>query len=218
MSSGNPLEVNHRRRPMLLAIGGIIASGKSTIARLASAELRAALHVADVIRDEILYRAEVSIDEAWQRTSADGFTDEVYSEMLRRARQGLAEGLAVVVDGCFGTRNLRNDVRALASEERAEFLFIECRCDRKVIERRLAERSLSTGTDPSGWLHLLDRFEEGWQPVDELSAHEHLVIDTARPFDETWSTLMARLEDFAGVVRPVAIDAPTLSPEMRRGV
>lgn len=218
MISGGQKPSIHRGCPLLIATSGIIASGKSTVARIVSAELRAVLHIADGIRDEILYSAKPSIEEAWTRSSAEGFTDEVYNEMFRRTRRSLREGRAVVVDGCFGTRALRDALREIANEYRAEFLFIECRCDREVIERRLAERSQSAGMDPSGWLHLLDRFEENWQPVEELDAEQHLLIDTGRPFEETWMVLTRRLEKIVKTFSPDVADIAMRSPEMRRGV
>ena len=169
------------RKDQLVAVGGLVASGKSSVAR-ETARVLGAVHVeADRVRDEILNidSGQTAHEAAWSANLAPGVTGRVYGEMLDRARQALLAGSSVVVDGCFAWRSQRAGARTIAQECDAHFLFVECHTSRSVLEQRLRARSLAAGVSESAWFALLDRVEGRWQPVTELLANEYLRVDSS---------------------------------------
>src|SRR5688572_15976634 len=101
--------------PMLVLVGGIIATGKSTIADCIGRERSAPVIDADRTRKHMLGgRPEDKMYAgAWQGAYDPHVTDRVYAELLRRADVVLASGRPVVLDASFGKRRFRDDARAL---------------------------------------------------------------------------------------------------------
>jgi predicted kinase len=161
--------VTSRAGPRLLAIGGPIASGKSTLARALAAQLEAELLSADALR-EALHR------EGSEGALLPGFSTRVYVELFARAAQELAQGRNVVLDGSFRTRELRARARELAAEQGATFRFVECRASLETCRERLRRREEETGH--SGWLEMFEHFLPLWEPVSELDPPEHVIVDT----------------------------------------
>ena len=153
----------------LVVVAGLMASGKSTVARRIAAELDAELLVADEIRREDHEHGDPAA--YWP-----GFGAKVYGQMFARARELLGEGRAVVLDATFRTRALRAQAAALAKELGVPFQLVECRCDESLCRQRLAERP-----NPEGWLALFDLFLEHWEPVSELAPEQHARADTSKP-------------------------------------
>ncbi len=168
--------------PRLLAIGGMIASGKSTIAENLGAELAVPVVDADRTRKFLLGRApaEAIDDPAWQGAYSPTRTAEVYSEVLRRAEAVLQSGRSVIVDASFRAREHRLAARQLADYHGVPFRFIECRAKPEICRQRLRDRERRQSVS-DGRLEIFDEFVARWQPVDELPASEHLVLDTSQP-------------------------------------
>lgn len=182
-----------RVRPrVLVATGGWIASGKSTVARCVADELGAPLIQTDRVRDALGSREQVH-EMDWERHFAPGFTRRIYATALARAREALERGHPAVVDGCFALRAQREGARALAAGQHAPFLFVECRADPAALRVRLEDRARVEGVPARAWLELLDSLRARWEPVDELGAAEHLVLDTGRPLDESLRSVRERL-------------------------
>ncbi len=68
------------------------------------------------------------------------------------------------------------------------FRFVECRAAPDVCRARLARREQVAGVS-DGRLAIFDAFCERFEPVTELAAAEHVVVDTARPIENTLKTL-----------------------------
>ncbi len=167
---------------MLIAVGGLVASGKSSVAREVARALGAEHIEADQARDEMLHipSNQAAHEAAWLDNLAPGVTDRIYRKMLDRARSVLATQRSAVLDGCFATRSQRESARALAHECTTPFLFVECRTSRIVLEQRLRERSLASGIDELAWFPWLARVESRWEPITELSPDEYLRVDSDR--------------------------------------
>ena len=167
-----PTRARPSPEPMLVVVGGLIASGKTTIARALAARLGAVRLGADELRREY---AEAGDREA----QLPGFSDTVYPELLRRAGEQLEAGSCVVLDGTFRSRELRAAARALAARHGVPFRLVECRASPALCRSRLAERGADVA---DGWRALFDHFlEHLWEPVDELPPHEHRSVDTGQP-------------------------------------
>lgn len=190
---------------LVVATGGQVGTGKSTVSTAAALELRAPRLEVDRIRADVIDEppaepvrrgAGWDHEAEWERNLAPGFTTAVYAELFRQARIVLASGRAVVLDGCFGRRVLRETAQRMASEFGAGFVFFECRLDREVHKQRIATREEERGTDTDTWAELADRFEQNWQPVTELGA-EHHPVDTGAPVERTRQLVIELLRETA---------------------
>jgi aminoglycoside phosphotransferase family enzyme/predicted kinase len=188
---------SHRRSllgPSVIAIGGLIASGKSTIADAVSGQMNAPVVDADRTRKSMLgVAADRPVhDPAWQGAYDSAFTDKVYAELFRRANVVLASGRPVVIDASFRSRAHRNAARDLARANRAPFLFVECRVSRELTKARLEARSRGPAVS-DGRLAIFDAFAAEFEAVTEFSEHEHFAIDTGRDLPITLAQLNERL-------------------------
>jgi aminoglycoside phosphotransferase family enzyme/predicted kinase len=168
--------------PSLVAVGGWIASGKSTVADWLSAELGAPIVDADRTRKHMLgMRAtDHAEDDAWKGAYDPSFTEDVYAEVLRRASVVLASGRPVIVDASFRSVHLRQATRSLAEKHGVPFQFIECRATADTCRARLAERARGE-TVSDGRLAVFDQFSSRFEPVTDLPPAQHVVIDTEQP-------------------------------------
>ncbi len=179
------------RPPVLVVVGGQVASGKSTVARALAARLAAPRIEADRVRDFLLGdRPGRTVHESqWARSFEPGFEQEVYDEVLRRAAFALDSGRPLVIDACFSRARQRADARALARRCGRPFLFVECRAQPAALRTRLAERD----SERAGWEEIHNELAERWEATDELAAEEHVVLDTSRRPQETEAALDERL-------------------------
>jgi aminoglycoside phosphotransferase family enzyme/predicted kinase len=168
--------------PALVCVGGLIASGKSTVAEQVSLDLSAPVVDADRTRKHMMGVAPtVHVDEggSWRGVYDPAVTQRVYAEVLRRAGIVLASGRPVIVDASFRSRALRRAARDLATVHGVPFRFVECRTDDDVCRARLARRERESGVSDAR-LPLFETFRPSFEPVDELTGDEHIVIDTGR--------------------------------------
>lgn len=188
--------------PFLLAVGGWIASGKSSVAREIAKSLHAEYVEADAVRDEIMAigSGQAAHEAAWPQNLAPGATERIYTALFDRARVLLETGRDVVLDGCFASHEQRSAARALAQSAGARFCFAECRADESTLRERLHARSAASGLDPQAWLLLLERIESRWEPASELAPSEHLILDTGGSLGEALGSLGEHLR--AGGVCP----------------
>ncbi|MBM9593079.1 AAA family ATPase [Roseitranquillus sediminis] len=153
------------RRPALVVIGGLPATGKTTIARH-FAEAAGALHL----------RID-SIEQALR--DATGLGDDVgpagYAIAYAVARDNLRLGHVIVADCVNPAASTRDAWRMVAAGLPAPCLEVEVVCSDAGLHRRRAEVR-ETGIDglaPPGWPAIRARRYEPWEDAD-------LVLDTAR--------------------------------------
>jgi aminoglycoside phosphotransferase family enzyme/predicted kinase len=181
--------------PVVVAVGGIIASGKSTVAERLADEMSAPVVDADRTR-----KSMVGIDPcqplhevAWTGAYDPGFTERVYAEVMRRADVVLASGRPVVIDASFRSPTMRARARELAVAHGVPFRFVECRADPEVCRLRLAQRAQTAGVS-DGRLDVFDAFRSRFEPVTELPSAEQVVLDTTCPLEESLGVLRGRLD------------------------
>jgi predicted kinase len=160
--------------PLLVAVAGMIASGKSTLARAVGSALRAPVVSGDRSRD---WLAEREPERALS-------TSAVYEVIARRAEAVLASGRPVMVDACLPTAAARAQLREVARRAGADFLVVECRVARSVLRRRLLERGRLGVPAAEDWMALLERSLGEWEPMTELPRTEHVAIHCGSDPDE----------------------------------
>jgi predicted kinase len=162
----------------LIAVGGLIASGKSTVAEALGRALAAPVISSDRTRKGLLGvpAARAILDAPWQDAYSEEKTDQVYAEVLRRAKVVLDSGRTVIVDASFRARGMRERAQQLARAGGAAFTFVECRVPLEVSRRRLEQRARGPSIS-DGRLEILEEFVQRYEPIVEL-AGEHLVVDS----------------------------------------
>lgn len=180
--------------PRVIAVGGVIASGKSTVSGRLGLEMSAPIVDADRTRKQMIgVRATQPVhDGSWQGAYDPKFTEEVYAEVFRRAGVVLASGRPVLVDASFRSVSMRAQARALAQQHGVPFHMVECRIDYAIAKDRLRERAKRASVS-DGRLEIFDDFVAKWQAVEELDAAEHIPLDTSRPLETTIGQLREAL-------------------------
>ena len=178
----------------LIVSFGLIASGKSALACALAAELALPVVSADLTRKQLLNSdpTDPHREAAFQGAYGERMTERVYEELLARAAHVLASGRSVVLDASFRSRAQRERARALALRTGAVPIFFECRCARNAAMERLARRAREPSVS-DGRAEIYDEFAACFEPADELSDREHLVLDTEQPLERTVEAARARL-------------------------
>ena len=178
-------------RPTLLLIGGLMGTGKSTLARALQAELGWTLLASDTTRKQLaeLTPSEPQHDAYGKGLYTPAWNARVYQHMLDQAATLLAEGRSVLLDATFAQRTYRHAAAQEAALHGATLVFIECQCSREIALQRLAQRwqtrltqqptNASAASD--GRPELYDAQADSWQPfyAEEEPATEYLPISTA---------------------------------------
>jgi hypothetical protein len=134
-------------RTMLLVVGGLMGTGKSTVAAALTDALGLDCLRTDVVRRELF--GDVASTDAFGKgryTAAN--RRRVYDELLGRGEARLAAGVSVVLDGTFLWADELMPARDLAAAYGATFLAVRCECPDEMARRRIAARAVE-GRDAS---------------------------------------------------------------------
>lgn len=192
------LALSEQRRtllsPALIAVGGGIASGKSTLADALAPRLGACVIGSDRVRKHLL---GVDATTPLHHSSFEGaytldMSARVYAELLRRARIVLESGRPALLDASYRNPQHRLQARELARSLGVPFWFIECHADPQLCRQRLAERAKNESVS-DGRIEVYEQFRASWRPVAELEADEHLHVDTGRELQENLTRLATQL-------------------------
>ena len=137
-------------RPLLILVGGLPGTGKSTLSRGIAERTGATVLRSDVVRKEL---AGLEPDRSASSDFAHGVysserTDATYGELASRTRDLLDVGQSVVVDASFGDDRHRRQLRAVGSDARAVVVELRCEVDADTAAQRIAARA-EAGTDAS---------------------------------------------------------------------
>lgn len=205
-----------REGPLLVvATGGWVGTGKSTVSRAAARSLGAPRLEVDRVSVGLIddppvepVRAEGDWEHEadWERLFAPGFTDAAYAELFRQARRVIESGRSAVLDGCFARQRLRAAARAMAEECGARFVFLECRLKRDIHRQRIADRERSHGAEPDSWAELATRSVRQWEPTTDLDGVDHHRIDTSLDPTQTRARVAGIMAGLLG--RRESLDRP----------
>ncbi|MDP3703851.1 MAG: AAA family ATPase, partial [Candidatus Omnitrophota bacterium] len=159
-------------KPRLLVVGGLIGTGKSTLAR----SLAQALGAVWLRTDEIRLR-----EFAHRRRPRQGFAEGIYAphvseivyqRLIRRAEVLIRQGQSVVCDGTFSKASGRALLRQIAKRHGASLHFFECVVPRAVALRRIAKRYTAKSDISEAQPAHYDRLQRGFEPVRGWSARD----------------------------------------------
>lgn len=180
------------RAPTLYVTFGMIASGKSTLARALADRRGLAVVSADEVRKQLLGLAptEARREQPFAGAYDEAMTERVYDEMLARAGQVLASGRGVVLDASFRARSQRARASALAVQSGVEVVFVECHVERALALQRLAERARGPHVS-DGRAEIYDSFAARFEPADELRPEQLIRLHTADSAEAALDRLLA---------------------------
>ncbi|MBI4329567.1 MAG: AAA family ATPase [Chloroflexi bacterium] len=193
------LAVNYAQTPVgpiLLLVGGLVGTGKTTLATGVSRERGYAYLSSDVVRKELA--AIPATQHAYVSFGAGiytpAFTHRTYQELARRAQALLASGRSVVVDATFSLPEERSLFVQTAKSAGAELRFALCAAPESVIRERLEQR-VREGTSPSdGRWEIYIKQRETFQPPSEREGAAVLRMETAPSLEKALAALLAWLD------------------------
>ena len=180
-------------RPRVVAVAGMIASGKSAAAATIGELLAAPVLSSDRTRKRLMGRdpTESMRSAPWSGAYSPSMTEAVYDEIWRVADVVLSSGRPVVIDASFRTSRLRGAAHRLANQHGAPFVLVECSAAPELIRERLSIRERGGAHESDARIDVLDEFEQRFERIDELPSSEHVRLDTSQTREETARQLKA---------------------------
>jgi len=181
--------------PVVVALGGLVASGKSTLARAIADRMASPRIVGDHVRAFRMGATPGRAPTLAERLEGlePGFDELVARAFFAAAECVLDSGRAVVLDAGFPSARRRAAAREMARRHGLPFRFVECRVDAVTARRRLAERD-ALPDEHGGWRAIYDAYLARWEPpANDVAPEEHVVVDTTRPLGESLAAIEARL-------------------------
>ncbi len=171
--------------PVLIAVGGLSGTGKSTLGNVVAALVGAApgaLHLrSDVERKRLFGVPETQrLDRQHYRI---GTAQRVYNIIEDKARRALAAGHPVIVDAVFAKQDERTAVEAIAREAGCEFvgLWLTAPAETLIsrVERRRGDASDADRRVVREQLGY-DLGDIAWTQIDASQTPEHSLAETRR--------------------------------------
>jgi len=181
----------------LFVFFGLIASGKSTLAK-AWAEARGlAWYNSDILRKEL---AGLSPTARRQESADQGiytpeFTARTYQALLAAAEGELARGKSVVLDASYQRKEERDQVRELASRLGVRLYWVLCVCPEEEMKRRMEERARDPLAVSDGRWEIYLKQKERFEAPAELGPEQIVTLSTDRPVATLLEELAARLKE-----------------------
>jgi len=176
--------------PLVLAVGGLAGTGKTTLAVALAEALGAELLRTDVLRKELFGAGPhaAPADGGVYRREA---RERVYAELHRRVAELHAERISAVLDGTFSTLDLLRQAQQSTTNPRGSFLAVECVCRPEIAHERI-NRRLTEGRDASDAgpeIYEIQRKRWDAWPADVPQVR----VNTELPLDEQVYCVLAAL-------------------------
>ena len=180
----------------IVLTGGLMGTGKSTLARGLARERGHAYLSTDVIRKEILGvpQDERHFDSWNTGLYSPELSGRTYSEVARRAEALLAQGRSVVVDGSFSRKHDRARFRALPRTSGAPLLLVLCELPEEEARARLDARVEAGGVPTDGRWEIYAQQRDAFEPPEDFPAGDVLHLDASASPEEVLRNLIARLD------------------------
>jgi uncharacterized protein len=161
--------------PMVVAIGGLPATGKSTLARALAPRLGAEPGALVLRSDEIRKRRHgVAPEERLPQSAyAETESEAVFATLTAMAKEAATGGHAVIADGMFMRPHQRAAVEHAAAAAGVPFLGVWLSAPITALEARLSARYGDASDATVSVLHAAARQDPGWLgwwPIDAATA------------------------------------------------
>jgi aminoglycoside phosphotransferase family enzyme/predicted kinase len=175
------LELGHRfawraRGPLVLALGGVAASGKTTLA-LELGRVSGWAHVSSDLTRKRLAGVAPEQRAAPEHYSRE-FTLRTYRELGIAARAQLERSCGVIVDATFHRRDERDAFLAGLGAPREPVLFVVCRASEEALLARARGRELDSERVSDADAAVVARQLAEFEPPDEIASEERADLVT----------------------------------------
>jgi aminoglycoside phosphotransferase family enzyme/predicted kinase len=177
--------------PLVIALTGVVGTGKSTVAEQAARLTGGIVVSSDRVRRR--FANLFGIDDP-TALYAPRVKDAVYAAMLDRAEPIVASGRGVVLDATFSRARWREAAHSWARERKLDFALVEARCPPPVVLARLRHREAEGDNPSEAGPERYQASIAAFQPIHASPAAPHLVLHTDRG---DWR------EELAGGLRPL---------------
>lgn len=191
------------RRGGVVITCGLSGSGKTTVARQASARLDGVLIRSDIVRKQLAgmtaqQRDSVGYGEGIYNQQMN---ERTYAALLDQARDIITAGRWAIIDATFSTRARRDAAAALAGQYRVPFVILHCTAPRVELVRRLTARAADNRDASDATAALLEQQSRSFQLPDASEGQLHICApDTPACLDGL--DALHVLTPVGGAVRP----------------
>ncbi len=165
--------------PVIWVVCGMIATGKSTVAKKLAAMFSIPCVRSDEVRKKLFHDLpEKSGDQGFEKgIYAPEASSLVYGRMLLDAQAILDKGGSVILDATCRRQKQRQDLLQLSKDTAANIIFVECRCPDRVIKTRLEKRERETTVSDAGPAQF-KAIKQDMEPLDDIPKQMHLPVNT----------------------------------------
>jgi predicted kinase len=151
---------------MIVVVFGLMGTGKSSRSRALAKTLGWPVIPSDAVRKTLagLKPTDRVAVEFGQGIYNEEFSTRTYDEMLRLAKDYLAAGQSVILDGSYKRASERARVRQLAEEHGARLAFVCCECPPDVARERLGIRLTDPEAISDGRVELFEAQARDFDP------------------------------------------------------
>lgn len=183
------------RRPLLLVVCGVTASGKLTVAR----ELEACSGLAPLSSDGVRKQragvpAHAPAGPEEYRSQASHAT---YRDLGERASAELTRTGGAIVDATFRRRADRGAFTTALKREGPAAMVVECRAPRDVLLARGRQREADPWSVSDATADLVDRQLDEWAELDEVDPACHATVHGDRDVPDIVDDIEAFLDQRA---------------------
>jgi aminoglycoside phosphotransferase family enzyme/predicted kinase len=196
-SSGEFMRVGERlaweaRLPVVLAICGMPASGKTTLAKAIGSASGLPVISSDATRKRLAGLSPT--ERAPDALYSEDASRRTYRELGLAAAEAAASCGGAVVDATLRRRADRAALlRGLARTE-APVVAVECRAPAGIRMTRAGRREAGGGSVSDAGPDVLAKVDRDWEPLDELAPGNHLITRTDRCVEDAMDDLAALLD------------------------
>ncbi|MEX0612058.1 MAG: AAA family ATPase, partial [Pirellulales bacterium] len=174
----------------LLIVGGLMGTGKSTLAE----KLADAFGI-EVLSTDRIRRAMLGVSQSQTDYGEGHYHPEVrrriYHELFRRASELLSERQSLILDGTFLTREIRLRAYDAAQEYGAAAIYVQCTCPPQTAQRRIEARRKSDESESEARPELYDRQARDFEPPG--TNEPAVTVNTTQPMPRQLQSVYAEL-------------------------
>lgn len=169
--------------PAIFVFFGLIATGKSTLAKGWAERHGFAYANSDVVRKELAGLAATASQKEGvdQGIYTREFSRKTYDALLAAAEEAIKQGRGVILDASYQNREERAKVRDLGVRLAVPVRFVLCECSDAVKKSRLALRAQDPNAVSDGRWEIYLQQKERFEPPAELAAGQFIAFDTDLP-------------------------------------
>ena len=184
-------------QPLLLAVMGPIASGKTSMARQLGAELGWPVFSSDEIRKTLagLPLTERTPQQLRHQVYSPQMTERAYRKLLEDGLMALEKHRGAILDATFATRKPRDLLRAACRKTNARLQIIELKLDPEEIRTRLTNREAGGAEISDARLEDFEKLTAAYEPPLECAPQVIGISTGAATASETAQAVLLHLAE-----------------------